>query len=229
MGGQPLRKLWIPGPVGRLEATLRGATRTRGAAVVAHPHPRHGGTLDNPVVFHTDRQLFGAGLSTLRFNFRGVGSSDGQYDSGAGEVEDLGAAVSWLRDVVAGVPLFIVGYSFGALCAIRHAIGDSKVTGLIAIGLPPRRYDFDEIEKLPCPLAVVQGSRDEFGSLEDVRAVLRRAAVSSQLRVIRGSGHRFTDSARRAAGAVVESVESMLGKVEHIEPINGVNAASPDE
>ena len=224
-----LRKLWIPGPVGRLEATLRGATRTRGAAVVAHPHPQHGGTLDNPVVFHSDRQLFRAGLSSLRFNFRGVGSSDGQYDSGRGEVEDLGAAVSWMRDVVAGVPLFVVGYSYGALCGIRHAIGDPKIAGLIAIGLPPRRYDLAEIEKLPCPMAVVQGSRDEFGSLEEVRSALRRASATAELRVIRGSGHMFTDTARRAGGAVVESVESMLGRVERIEPDNGSETASADQ
>jgi alpha/beta superfamily hydrolase len=92
-----VRKLWIPGPAGRIEAALRVAAEPPATAVVAHPHPVHGGTLHNPVVFHSERQLHEIGLTTLRFNFRGVGGSQGMHDEGRGEVEDLAAAASWIR------------------------------------------------------------------------------------------------------------------------------------
>ena len=99
------RSLWIEGGDGRLEAALRTASLPRAAAVLTHPHPLYGGTLHNPVVFRTDRELNRAGWTTLRFNFRGVGSSEGTHDEGRGEVEDVGAAVSWLRGIVPDVPI----------------------------------------------------------------------------------------------------------------------------
>ena len=137
-----VRKLWIPGPEGRLEASLRVACPARAAAVVAHPHPLHGGTLHNPVVFHTERELHRAGLTTLRFNFRGVGSSEGTFDEGRGETQDVGAAASWLRGVALGTPLLLVGYSFGSVCSIAHAARDRNVRGIVAIGMPVRLYEF---------------------------------------------------------------------------------------
>ena len=100
-----IRKLWIPGPAGRLEAALRAACPSHGAAVLAHPHPLYGGTLHNPVIFHADRELNRAGLTTLRFNFRGVGESEGVHDEGRGELGDWAAATAWLRGMALEGPL----------------------------------------------------------------------------------------------------------------------------
>jgi len=207
-----MRRLWIPGPEGRLEATLRSARAPRAAAVVAHPHPLHGGTLHNPVVFHADRELHRAGLTTLRFNFRGVGESEGRHDDGRGEVADVEAAATWLRGLARDAPLILVGYSFGFWCSLRLAAEKGAVDGLVGIGMPASIYGFDELSRLACPLAVVQGSQDELGSPDAVRRLLGACGSAARLYVIDGAGHRFTDAARDAAGAVVRAVGEMLAE-----------------
>ena len=205
-----VRKLWIEGPAGRLEAALRLACPARAVAVVAHPHPLHGGTLHNPVVFHTERELHHLGITTLRFNFRGVGTSDGEHDEGRGETEDIGAAVSWLRALAPDAPLLLVGYSFGSWCSIRHAVEEPAVAGVLAVGLPVRKYPFDEIDRLARPLAVVQGTEDEFGSPDEVRALLERASPKGVLHLIDGAEHLFPSRAPDAAAAVSLAARTML-------------------
>ena len=159
-----VRKLWIPGPEGRMEAALRVAAEPCATAVVAHPHPLHGGTLHNPVVFHSERRLHELGMTTLRFNFRGVGDSAGTHDGGRGEVEDLAAAASWIRGLCPERPLILVGYSFGSVCAVKLAVREHTIRAVVGIGLPTRTYEFEEIARLGRPMAVVQASADEFGS-----------------------------------------------------------------
>jgi alpha/beta superfamily hydrolase len=205
-----VRKLWIEGTAGRLEAAHRPAARARGAAVLAHPHPLYGGTLDHPVVFHADRELNRAGLATLRFNFRGTGSSEGEFDDGRGEADDVARAATWLRGVVPEVPHLLVGYSFGALCALRHAVGNDRIAGVIAIGLPVRIYPIGELEPMDLPLAVVQGGADEFGSPDEVRERMERAGRRVDLRVIEGATHFFPQHAPQVADAVVAAAEILL-------------------
>ena len=209
-----IRKLWIPGPVGRLEAALRVSCPARAAAIVAHPHPAHGGTMHNPVVFHAERELFRSGFTTMRFNFRGVGESQGSYDECQGEVEDLGAATSWLRGVALGLPMFLVGYSFGSVCAIRHAVTDPTVKAVIGIGMPARIFSLDEVEQLGRPIAVVQGSEDEFARPEELRPMLEKARPRGLLTEIQGSTHLFPDRAREAAAAVVKAADAILPGLE---------------
>jgi len=204
------RKLWIEGPAGRLEAVLRVAAPVRAAAVLAHPHPLHGGNLHNPVIFHTDRELNWAGLATLRFNFRGTGSSEGEHDDGRGEMEDLAAVVSWLRGLAPSVPLLLVGYSFGSLCSIRHACSDPRIAAVVAIGLPVDNYELEEIAELSQPFAVVQGSIDELGSPEEVRDLLARRRKTADVRVVEGATHLFPALAQTAAREVAAAVESFL-------------------
>src|SRR5262245_58278203 len=171
-----VRKLWIEGPVGLLEAALRVAASPRGAVVLAHPHPLHGGTLHNPVMFHADRALHREGFTTLRFDFRGVGSSEGAHDGGRGEVDDLAACVAWIRGIAGGAPIFTVGYSFGSWCALRHAGAEPAIRGVVGIGVPIRTYDFTGIfEAIRVPVGVVQGSEDELAPLAELRAILARS------------------------------------------------------
>lgn len=177
---------------------------------MAHPHPLYGGTLHNPVVFHTDRELNRAGFSTLRFNFRGVGASDGTYDDGRGEVEDVGAAVSWLRAAAPELPLVVVGYSFGSWCGIRWALRDPGVAAVVAIGLPVRIYGFDEMAGFDRPLAVVQGSEDELGSPGEVRQLLSRLDLEGLVHVVPGASHLFSGTATLAAASVVAAAQACL-------------------
>jgi len=205
-----VHKLWIDGPVGKLEAALREADDPRGAAVLAHPHPLYGGTLHNPVIFHADRELNRRGLTTLRFNFRGVEGSDGQHDEGRGEVGDLGAAAGWLRALVPGKPLVLVGYSFGSHCAVTEALQDPTTAGVIAIGLPVRIWPFNDLETLRRPLAVVQGTNDEFGSIEEVEAVIARARPAGRLYRIEGASHLFPGRAAEVATVVAGAVDDVF-------------------
>lgn len=204
------RKLWIPGPAGRLEAALRVAVPARAGAVIAHPHPLHGGSLNHPVVFHADRALARAGCTTLRFNFRGAGSSEGVHDEGRGELEDVAAAVSWLRAITPGLPLLVVGYSFGAWCGLREAVDDPRVAALIAIGLPVRTYDLTAVGRLGRPLAVVQGGEDALGPPDEVRRLLERARPEARLYIVEGADHLFTRRAAEAAARVVEAAQAIL-------------------
>jgi len=206
-----VRRLWIPGPVGRLEAALRVAHAPTALAIVAHPHPQHGGTLDNAVVFHAERELHRLGLTTLRFNFRGAGASDGVHDEGRGEVEDVAAAAAWLRGLADDLPLLLVGYSFGSWCALRHAARDSSVRGLIAIGLPVGIYDVAaSVAVLGRPFAVVQAEADEFGDPDAVRAALRNARPVADLRIVGGTTHLFAGKAREAAAEASAAAREML-------------------
>jgi alpha/beta superfamily hydrolase len=202
--------VWIPGPVGKLEGALRTAESPRAAVVLSHPHPLYGGTLHNPVVFHADRALNRAGMTALRFNFRGVEGSDGFHDEGRGEIGDVAAAARWLEGVVPGAPLILVGYSFGSRCAIAHAINDSSVAGVVAIGLPVRIWPFEDLPSLARPFAVVQGTRDEFGPIDRVEAAIARMAPPGRLYTVDGASHLFPGRTKEAAEHVVEAVEGIL-------------------
>ena len=208
-----LRKLFIEGPAGKLECLLRVHPNPRAVALVAHPHPMHGGTMNNAVIFHTDRDLHRAGMTTLRFNFRGAGMSEGDHDEGKGEVEDVAAAASWLRGIAPGVPQLIVGYSFGSWCGIRYAKRSTATDGFIAIGLPIRRFEFEDLNNFPLPLAVIQGSEDEFGTPEEVRPLLETVIGPTQLHVILDAPHLFPKRAKEPAAKVLEAANLMLDTI----------------
>lgn len=203
-------EIWIEGPAGKLEASLRTAVAARAAVVFAHPHPPQGGTMDNPVIFHAAGALHRSGMTTLRFNFRGVGGSDGEYDDGRGEVEDLAAAVARIRDEAPGLPLLLVGYSFGAWMATNLAMRDEEIEAIVAIGLPTVFHDFEELARFGRPVAVVQGDEDELGALEDVKKVLERCDPPGRLYVVEHSGHIFPGRAAEAAALVVQACEEIL-------------------
>ncbi|MEP6995010.1 MAG: alpha/beta fold hydrolase [Acidobacteriota bacterium] len=126
----------FPGPAGSLEGLWKEAAGTRrGAAVFAHPHPLHGGTMHNKVVYRAVKALTQSGYATLRFQFRGVGLSEGRHDAGRGEVEDVRAAVDEAQRR-GGTPILAGGFSFGAAMALRAADGDPRVVAFLGLGLP---------------------------------------------------------------------------------------------
>jgi alpha/beta superfamily hydrolase len=166
--------------------------------------------MDNPVIFHAAGALHRSGMTTLRFNFRGVGGSDGEYDDGKGEVEDVAAAVARIREEAPGLPLILVGYSFGAWMATNLAMRDEDVEALVAIGLPTVYHGFEELARFGRPVAVVQGDDDELGALDDVKAVLERCDPPGRLYVVDNSGHIFPGRAAEAAALVVQACEEIL-------------------
>jgi hypothetical protein len=207
---EQMRELWIDGPAGRLEAITRTAAAARAAVVLAHPHPPQGGTMHNPVVYHADRALHERGFSTLRFNFRGVEGSEGSFDDGRGELDDLAAAVAWMRQEAPFLPLLLVGYSFGAWMATNLAVNDAEIAALVAIGLPTEFHGFEELEGFGRPLAVIQANKDKLGALEDVKTVLARCKPAGRLYIVEGCGHLFPGRAAEAGALVAEACEEIL-------------------
>ncbi|MFC5741453.1 alpha/beta hydrolase [Dyella tabacisoli] len=153
----------LSGPSGKLEAISDVAEPTlarRGVAVICHPHPLQGGTMHNKVVTMVERALRESGLDTVRFNFRGTGASEGSYDNGNGESDDLAAVVDWVRRVRPGDAVWLAGFSFGSYVTIRSAVR-LRADALISIAPPAGRWPFETIELPTSPWLVVQGEEDE--------------------------------------------------------------------
>ncbi len=186
----------IPVAHGWLEAALKEPDDDpRGAAVVCHPHPIHGGTMHTKAVYRAGQGLNEAGLVALRFNFRGVGTSTGSHDGGIGEKDDVRAALDWLESRYPSLPLVLGGFSFGSMVALSVGAEDDRVVGLLGLGLPveQRDYDFGFLADVDRPVLVVQGEHDEFGSAAAVADYLRRLGPHITFVRIAGADHFFTD------------------------------------
>lgn len=156
----------IDGAQGALEAVLTKADNaciagSHYVAIICHPHPLHGGTMDNKVVTTLMRTYRDLGVDVVRFNFRGVGKSDGCFDQGRGELLDLLAVVAWVRQEYSAVHLLLAGFSFGSAVAAQasHLVG--AVHHLLLVAPPVERYDYDCENQFGCPVCVVQGDCDE--------------------------------------------------------------------
>ena len=190
-----IKSLIIPGPVGRLEALLNtGDANATHAALVAHPHPLYGGTMHNKVVFALAKALNGFGFPTLRFNFRGAGLSEGEHESGRGEVEDVRAALDWLEQEL-HLPVIFAGFSFGAAVGLRAACPDPRAIALIGAGVPvqveDRGYSYAFLRQCAKPKLFISGSEDEFGLRPALEQIVASAAEPKQFVRVKGAGHFF--------------------------------------
>jgi len=200
--------LTLKGPAGQLEALLNaGAPDATHAALVCHPHPLYGGTLHNKVVFHTMKALNSFGFPVLRFNFRGTGLSQGEHDSGIGEVEDVGASLDWL-DERFHLPLIFAGFSFGAAVGLRAACPDSRVKAVIGVGLPvvsaadERTYDFGFLQTCSKPKLFVSGARDQYGPRAKLEQLVNSLPEPKKLVLIEGADHFFAGRLRELREAI---------------------------
>ena len=191
----PAGNLFIPVAHGQLEAILKEPRqgKPKGVALVLHPHPLGGGTMHNKVVFRAAAALNDAGLTVLRINFRGVGQSTGVHDEGRGEREDVRAGLDYLSQQYPGLRITVCGFSFGCRVGLEVGIQDPRVSFLIGIGTPLEKYDFSFVAQSRKPLLLVHGEHDEFGNVEQLRALVNEleSSVPVQLVVIPGAGHFF--------------------------------------
>ena len=180
----------IEGPVGALEAKLELPEGPfRATALICHPHPLYGGTMDNKVVYMLARSFLMLGAVVLRFNFRGVGMSAGSFADGVGEVDDAVAACAWLRERWPDLPLYLGGFSFGAAVAIRAAAA-IRPAGLVTVALPVERLGSDA--PLPdVPWLLIHGADDELVALDSLIDWLNDQAPGPALEVIAGADHFF--------------------------------------
>jgi uncharacterized protein len=184
----------IAGPAGRLEAVIEEPTAGAGApaiaAVICHPHPLFGGTLQNKVVHTLAKTLRAGGAATLRFNFRGVGASEGTHDNGIGETLDALAAVTWVRARWPGAQLVLAGFSFGGAVAIRAAAAVAP-SWLITVAPAVDRVKLDGLASPRCDWLVVQGDADDVVAPDSVVQWMRQWAPQARVCLLPGVGHFF--------------------------------------
>ncbi len=159
-----------------------------GGAVITHPHPLYGGTMDNNVVWTAARAFQARGQATLRFNFRGVGFSSGSYGEGLAEVADIQAALAYLREH-ADPPYWLVGYSFGAAVAARALLAGLAATGGVLISPPIAFMTLDFLPDTPRLQLVICGDRDDLCPLADLKVRLAPAREPVALAVLPGADH----------------------------------------
>jgi alpha/beta superfamily hydrolase len=185
--------LTLEGPAGHIETLLEepGASTGRAVAVLCHPHPQFHGTMLNKVVHTLARAVNRLGVPAVRFNFRGVGASDGRYTKGQGEVEDALAVSDWARQRYAGADLWLGGFSFGAMVACRAALTAAPAR-LVTVAPPATRSaDFLDGAQPDCPWLIVQGDADEVCSCDAVIEWVNSLAPGPELVVLPGVDHYF--------------------------------------
>ncbi|MBI2682695.1 MAG: alpha/beta hydrolase [Acidobacteriales bacterium] len=209
----------VPGPVGRLEALLNvGAPGARFAALICHPHPLHGGTMHNKVVYHAMKALTGFGFPALRFNFRGAGLSEGVHDQGHGEQEDVRAALGFLYDETQ-LPILFAGFSFGAATGLRVAVRDERVKGCISLGTPVnvegRHYTYAFLKECTKPLLMISGGNDIYSPRAELQQAFSYAAGPKRLRIVEGADHFFLGK----LGEMQKAIEDWVRETFRIAPV----------
>ncbi|MEJ8568159.1 alpha/beta hydrolase [Elongatibacter sediminis] len=177
--------------------------------VICHPHPQHGGTMRNKVVTIMERSMRELGLHTVRFNFRGVGASEGSFDDGYGETDDLFAVTEWVRKVRPDDELWLGGFSFGAYVSVRAA-QNLRLGQLISIAPPVDRYEFASLSRPECPWLVVQGDEDDVVSIDAVQEWAESLEPAPDLVIMQQAGHFFHRRLMDLRGLLKNGVREQL-------------------
>jgi len=185
-------RLFIEGPAGPIEALVeRPAASVAGVvAVCCHPHPLFGGTMQNKVVHALARAALDCGVPAIRFNFRGVGGSQGSYDHGTGETDDALAVAQWGEAAFGAGRTWALGFSFGSFVAFGLANTRAAVR-LVTVAPPVQRFDFTQLAVPRCPWLVVQGDSDELVNHDSVLQWTRTLAPAPQVEIFPGADHFF--------------------------------------
>ena|SRR6185437_2868655 len=188
-----IESLLLTGPAGKLEAILEEPEvgEPVEAALVCHPHPQHGGTMHNKVVYRLARGLRKTGCVVLRFNFRGVNLSEGEYGRGIGETEDARTALEELRRRYPDLPALVGGFSFGSRVALKLAASDGVLTRVIAVGFPTKYPNHDFVYKVGIPKFFVQSTNDEFGPKPQFQEFFDSLPQPKQLTWVEAENHFF--------------------------------------
>ena len=202
------------GPEGRLEGRFQqGKSPTAPIAVVLHPHPQHGGNMNNKITYAVYHCFVQHGFSVMRFNYRGVGRSQGQYDSGHGELADAAAALDWLQSQLSDASdCWVAGFSFGAWISMQLLMRRPEINGFIAVAPPAGLYDFTFLA--PCPSAglLLHGDKDEHVSHEEVEKLVEKLIAQRGLDIkyglIRGANHFFEDKLEELTKSVSEHLSA---------------------
>jgi uncharacterized protein len=200
----------INGAEGRLEGKFLPAGTERAAvALLLHPHPQHGGTMHNKVVYTLNQAFARAGFSTLRFNFRGVGRSQGSYGRGEGELQDAASALDWVQQNLPNSrACWIAGFSFGAWIGMQLLMRRPEIDRFVAVAPPANIFDFSFLAPCPSSGLIAQGDKDEIVPEESVAKLAEKLSKQKDIvvdfKVIKGANHFFADR--------LDKLEAMVGE-----------------
>lgn len=188
----------INGPEGRVEAKYHHSKNNAPIAIVLHPHPEYGGTMNNKVAYALYRSFALKDFNVLRFNFRGVGKSEGIFDNGEGELSDAASVLDWLQSYNPNAPAcWVAGFSFGAWIAMQLLMRRPEIDGFVAVSPPANMYDFTFLA--PCPVSglFIQGDKDEIVTPSSVHTLAKTLTEQRNItiteKVVPGAGHFFED------------------------------------
>jgi len=201
-----IESLFIEGPAGKLEALLEEPEdqEPRHAVLVCHPHPQFGGTMHNKVVYRIARGLRRGGAVVLRFNYRGVNLSEGEYDNGIGETEDARAALAILRSRYPGLPFSLAGFSFGSRIILKLGCETTGVSRLIAVGFPANWSESHTLGQCPVPRVFIVSKNDQFCSVPAMETYFSALQEPKKLIWIEAQDHFF-------AGALDQFEDAVYG------------------
>jgi uncharacterized protein len=195
-----IESLFLNGPAGRLEAICEETEgELREAALVCHPHPQYGGTMRNKVVHRISRGLRRAGAVVLRFNYRGVNLSEGEYAHGEGELEDARAALQYLRGRYPELPFTLAGFSFGSRIVLRLGCASEggRASRIIAVGFPASMQDRSYLDSCTVPRIFIQSTHDQFGPVKELEALVQSLPEPKRLVLVEAADHFFAGALER--------------------------------
>ncbi len=207
----------INGPEGRLEGRHYISKQPNApVALLLHPHPEHGGNMNNKVVYHLYHAFARQGFSTLRFNFRGVGRSQGTFAKGEGELSDAAAALDWLQTVNPNTTNYwVAGFSFGAWIGMQLLMRRPEIEGFISVAPPANIYDFSFLAPCPASGLILQGTEDVLVPQDAVQALVdklsKQRGIKIDYRLVEGADHFFGNRLEALASNVEEYVAAARG------------------
>ncbi len=200
----------FPGPEGRLEGRYH-AQREKDVpiAIILHPHPQFGGTMNNLVVYNLHYAFYEMGFNVLRFNFRGVGRSQGEYDQGVGELSDAAAALDYLQSMNQNAKhCWVAGFSFGAWIGMQLLMRRPEITGFVTVSPPANMYDFSFLAPCPSSGLIINGSSDRVAPPADTHALVDKLHEQKGIKIthteVAGAGHFFEN----------KHMDTMIGAVD---------------
>jgi uncharacterized protein len=202
-----IESLFLAGAAGRLEALLEEPDQSAvGIALVCHPHPQHGGTMHNKVVYRVAKGLRRSGHVVMRFNYRGVNLSEGAYAHGEGELDDARVALDVLTSRYPALPLTLAGFSFGSRIVLRmgcapHSLAPARV---IAVGFPTVYKDRSFLENCTVPRIFIQSTRDQFGPVGELQPLVDALPEPKQIIWIDAQDHFFAGALEQLEESVVQ-------------------------
>lgn len=204
------------GPEGRLEGRFSPPPRPRApVALILHPHPQGGGTMNNRIVQSLYQTFTKRGFATLRFNFRGVGKSQGTFDNGIGELSDAASALDWVQQVhPEASTTWVAGFSFGAWIGMQLLMRRPEIKGFISIAPPANMYDFTFLAPCPSSGIIIQGTGDEVVTHSSVQKLVDKLKTQRHITIdhveIPGANHFFENEMDQMMGAVDSYLDKRL-------------------